>query len=52
MVNEISKSLLKDGLTVLNELKKYSSALITDETDEDISGMLPKQTRTDKFIAL
>lgn len=52
MVNEISKSLLKDGLTVLNELKKYYSALITDETDEDISDMLPKQTRTDKFIAL
>lgn len=52
LVNDVSKSLRKDGLYVLNELKKYWSALNTDESDQDITDMLPTSLDTDKFISL
>jgi len=51
-VNEVSKSLKKDGLDILNELKKYWGALNVDESDQDLTDMLPKATITDKFIGL
>ena len=52
LVNEVSKSLRKDGIDILNELKKYWSALNADESDQDISNMLPGSLSTDKFISL
>jgi hypothetical protein len=52
MIDAVSKTLKKDGLEILDELKKYYSALITDESDDDISDMYPQQTRRDKFISL
>ncbi|MFV0376914.1 MAG: DUF6712 family protein [Mangrovibacterium sp.] len=52
VVNDVSKSLRKDGLDILNDLKKYWSALNADETNQDITDMLPSATSTDKFIGL
>jgi hypothetical protein len=52
LVNEVSKSLRRDGVDILDELKKYWSALNADETNQDISDMLPGSLSTDKFISL
>lgn len=52
VVNDVSKLLRKDGLDILNDLKKYWSALNADETNQDITDMLPSATSTDKFIGL
>lgn len=52
VVNDVSKSLMEDGLTAINELKKYWRTQNADESNEDISDMLPKGNSTDKFISL
>lgn len=52
LVNGVSKSLWNDGLSMLDDVKKYWSSLNVDETDEDITDMLPSMDTTDKFISL
>lgn len=51
-INNVSASLNKDGNYALNELKKAYSATIVDDSDEDITDMLPRSETTDNFIAL
>jgi len=52
LVNNVSKSLMADGMKVLDELKKYWSAQNTDTTDETITEFLPAGKSSDKFIGL
>lgn len=55
LVNDVSKSLLKDGMIVLDELKKFWTILQSDEDediDETITEFLPGGLSTDKFIGL
>lgn len=52
LVTNVSRSLLKDGMLNIDELKKYWSALNTDVTDETITEFLPNSLLTDKFIGL
>lgn len=51
-VQEISKSLMADGLYILNELKKYWNSINVDESEQDITDLLPGSDETDKFISL
>jgi hypothetical protein len=51
-IKYVAKDLHRDGLEVLNELKKYWSALNTDESEQSIEDLLPGMDRTDKFISL
>lgn len=52
LVKRVSESIWDDGIYVLNELKKHWSTLNVDETDEDISDLLPGGESTDNFISL
>ena len=52
LVNDISESLLKDGMFSLNQLKKYYSAHTTDVTDETITEFIPIGKISDKFFGL
>jgi len=55
LVNDVSKSLWKDGEFVLNELKKYWTILQADENetiDETITEFIPKGSIHDKFFGL
>lgn len=52
LLNDVSKVLRADGLYIINELKKYWSTLNVDETNQDITDMLPAGEITDKFISL
>lgn len=51
-VKFVAKDLDNDGKEVLNELKKYWSALNTDETDQSIDSLVPGGETTDKFFSL
>lgn len=51
-IKYVSKDLWADALDVLNELKKYWSALNADESTETIDDMLPTMDDNDKFISL
>lgn len=52
LVNNVSKSLLKDGMLVLDELKKFWSAQNADETDESIEEFVPGGNVSDKWFGL
>lgn len=53
LLSRVSKNLWADGLKLLDELKKfYATTLPDDDTEPDITDMLPGMTTTDKFISL
>lgn len=51
-IKYVSKDLWADALHVLNELKKYWSAINVVESEETIDDMLPSMDDDDKFISL
>jgi len=51
-VKYVSKDLYADGIEVINELKKYWSALNVDESDQSIDDLIPGGETTDKFMSL